>query len=227
RRSQRGAAHGRGEAHWGLPPGAGGADGAPPPLHAVRARSQRFERHLEHGGAGRAHLRGPAVDALPILVPHLERAEGWLEVLGEPHPYLTRRGPDRAAHARLRALEEGVPARCAGAEQERRPHDDCPQSSCAHRPKRGRPAVLGKRSSRKKWIWPRMPTFLPVRSLTGTTASTPSWKYVPAQMTPGFTVPVGLHTKPQSGGLLMSISTRGMSRFRIFGMPMSRTNDWR
>src|SRR5262249_49463942 len=138
--------------------------------------SQRFERHLEHGGARRAHLRGPPVDALPVLIPHLERAEGRLEVLGEPHPYLTRRGPDRAAHARLRALEVGVPAPFAGAEPERRAQEHRPQSACAHRPKRGRPSVLGKRSSRKKWIWPRMPTFLPVRSLTGTTASTPSWK---------------------------------------------------
>src|SRR4029077_13479383 len=40
------------------------------------------------------------------------------------------------------------------------------------------------------------PTLFPVRSLIGITASTPTWKYLPAQMTPGFIVPVVCPSSP-------------------------------
>ena len=115
----------------------------------------------------------------------------------------------RAAHAWLGVVEEGVARRHARPEKKRRQSDGHPPSCHTHQRKSGLPSVLGKMSSMKKCTCPRMPTFLPVRSLMGTTASSPSWKYLPAQMMPGLTVPVVLPANPRSSGLLMSISTIG------------------
>ena len=59
-------------------------------------------------------------------------------------------------------------------------------------PKIGLPSVVGKMSSRKKWIWKTKPVALFVLFGPGTSASRPTWKLSPDQMNPGAMVPVAL-----------------------------------
>src|SRR6266487_4298060 len=204
-----------------------GVHGEHAPLDAVGAGSNGLEAHLEHVRARLIRLGRPPVDSLAALVQDFEGAEGGLEPFREPDPNLSGRDLDRAAHAWLSSLEKGVGRRRARSEEQRHQDKNRAPSHRTYRPKSGRPSVLGKMSSRKKCTWPRMPTFLPVRSFTGTTASSPSWKYLPAQMMPGLMVPVVLPANPRSSGLLMSISTRGMSCLMMPGSPTSRTKDCR
>ena len=57
-------------------------------------------------------------------------------------------------------------------------------------PKSGCPTVVSKMSSSYRCNCPRTPTPLPLSRLMGITASKPTWKYPPTQITPGLTVPV-------------------------------------
>src|SRR6266545_4132137 len=202
-----------------------GVHGQDAPDHLVGARPERRHRDREPVRLARIHLHVLLVDLFARAVEHAHRAEGGLELLGEPEPHLRGRRLDRAADARVRVVEEGMRAALAGSAQERDQRHADPQR---HQfPKIGRPMVVGKMSSRKKWIWPRMPTFLPVRSLTGRMASTAIWKYLPAQMRPGFTVPVNWPLWPRSSGCWNSTSTTAMSWLKGLGRPISRTKDCR
>ena len=72
----------------------------------------------------------------------------------------------------------------------------------------GRPRLLGNRSSRKKCSCARQPTpRMPVRSLTGMTASTDTCAVCPAHSTPGLTVPV-VPPPPRSSGVSSASSTQ-------------------
>src|SRR5712692_131219 len=205
-----------------------GVHGEDAPDDLVGAGPERRHRDGEQVRLARVHLHVLLVHLLARGVQHAHRAEGGLELLGEPEAHLGGRRLDRAAHPGIRVIEKGMRAALAGSAQE---HDEGDQRhadpQCHQFPKIGRPMVVGNRSSRKKWIWPRMPTFLPVRSLTGRIASTAIWKYLPAQMMPGFTVPVNWPLWPRSSGCRNSTSTTAMSWLKGLGKPMSRTKDCR
>src|SRR6266567_471167 len=90
----------------------------------------------------------------------------------------------------------------------------------------GRPIVVEKRSSMKKCNCAIQPTGLPVRLLTGIDASTASCTYCPAQIIPGFTVPV-VPLAPRSSAVDMANSTTGIIRLKGSRRPTSCTKDCR
>jgi len=68
------------------------------PVHMIRAGAQRRERDA-HGIA--ADPRFALIDASAARVGHGDRAERWLEALGEPDHEVVRRGRDRCADRRV------------------------------------------------------------------------------------------------------------------------------
>jgi len=75
------------------------------PVHMIRAGAQRLERDA-HGIA--ADPRFALIDASAARVGHGDRAERWLEALGEPDREVVRRGRDRCADRRVGMIEMSV-----------------------------------------------------------------------------------------------------------------------
>src|SRR5438105_11653799 len=144
---------------------------------------------MQQRSVRRVCARVAFVDLFAARIKNLDAAEGRLNFFRKPNANLVRRCLERTTHSRLRGLEKSVSFNSRRTSQDNHKQaEDRPFHLLP--PNIGRPRLRGKRSSRKKCSCAITPTLVPVRSLIGTTASKPTWKYFPAQMTPGLTVPV-------------------------------------